>query len=402
MSLEISDDKNFSLSPESNEQPAGIYVHIPFCRTKCPYCSFISYPGFDAAFQDSYFEALSKQAQEMAAHPWTLKRKFHSFFIGGGTPSSVDPERLSDFIAFCLNSFNFSENESRKAEVTVEVNPNTVTPDLLEKLGAAGVNRLSIGTQSFSETMLKNIGRTHTVLDNYRAFDLAREAGFSNINLDLMYGLPDQDETIWQDTLQQALALAPEHFSIYELTIEPGTPFAEFDGNGKLKLPSEKTILAMFDLAREFLSAHSFRHYEISNYGRPGYECIHNVNYWENGNYIGLGAGAVSCFSGARIKNEERAERFIELLNNNQPPYSEAEFLPLEARFRETIIMGLRLTEGISIARLREQFGLTPQKYYGDLLDNLRDKGLLVEAANRLRLTRRGLVLANRVMEYLV
>jgi oxygen-independent coproporphyrinogen-3 oxidase len=261
---------------------------------------------------------------------------------------------------------------------------------------------LSIGTQSFSETMLKKIGRTHTILDNYRAFDLAREAGFANINLDLMYGLPDQDETIWQDTLQQALQLAPEHFSIYELTIESGTPFAEFVGNGKLKLPSEKTILAMFDLAREVLAADSFRHYEISNYGRPGYECIHNVNYWENGNYIGLGAGAVSCYSGARIKNEERPERFIELLNNNQPPYSEAEFLPLEARFRETIIMGLRLTEGVSIARLMERFGLTPQRYYGDLLNNLRGEGLLVEAANRLRLTRRGLVLANKIMEYLV
>jgi oxygen-independent coproporphyrinogen-3 oxidase len=402
MSFEVSDNKNFSLTPETNEQPAGIYVHIPFCRTKCPYCSFVSYSGFDAAFQDSYFESLSKQAQEMAVHPWALKRTFHSLFIGGGTPSSVDPERLSNFIAFCLNSFHFSEKGSRKAEVTVEVNPNTVTPDLLEKLRAAGVNRLSIGTQSFSETMLKKIGRTHTIQDNYRAFERAREAGFANINLDLMYGLPDQDETIWQDTLQQALKLAPEHFSIYELTIEPGTPFAEFVGNGKLKLPSEETILAMFDLAREVLSADSFRHYEISNYGRPGYECIHNVNYWENGNYIGLGAGAVSCYSGVRIKNEEWPERFIELLNNNQPPYSEAEFLPLEARFRETIIMGLRLTEGVSIARLMERFGWTPQRYYGDLLNNLRSEGLLVEATNRLRLTQRGLVLANKVMEYLV
>jgi putative oxygen-independent coproporphyrinogen III oxidase len=399
MSLEISDNKNFSLTPETNEQPAGIYVHIPFCRTKCPYCSFISYPGSDSAHQASYLKALSKQVLEMAAHPWAGKRTFHSLFIGGGTPSSVDPVKLTNCIAFCLNNFNYSENGTRKAEVTVEVNPNTVTPDLLEKLRAAGVNRLSIGTQSFSETMLNNIGRTHTVKDNFRAFERARAAGFANINLDLMYGLPGQDETIWKDTLQQALALAPEHFSIYELTIEPGTPFAERPGNGKLELPSEKTGLAMFGQARELLSINGYRHYEISNYGRPGFACRHNVNYWENGNYIGLGAGAVSCFSGVRVRNEERTDRFIEQLNNKQPPYSEAEFLPLEARFRETVIMGLRLIEGVSVTRLQQRFGLTPQKYYGDLLDNLMNQGLIEEAGNRLRLTRRGLVLANRVME---
>ncbi|MBW2471889.1 MAG: coproporphyrinogen III oxidase family protein, partial [Deltaproteobacteria bacterium] len=169
-----------------------------------------------------------------------------------------------------------------------------------------------------------------------------------------------------------------------------------------LNLPHEKVTLTMFNKAREVLSAMGYKHYEISNYGRRGFECRHNINYWENGSYIGLGAGAVSCFSGVRVKNEERPERFIDLLNNDQAPYAEAEFLPLEARFRETIIMGLRMTAGVSLGRLRDCFGLTPQKHYGALLDKLKKDKLLEESDSRLRLTRKGLLLANGIMAQLV
>jgi oxygen-independent coproporphyrinogen-3 oxidase len=401
MPTEKPESEQDNLTPEVSELSAGIYVHIPFCQSKCPYCSFVSYPGLNSTLKTRYIEALSKQARQMAVHPWARKRQFHSLFVGGGTPSSVDPAQMADFITACLKNFDFID-AGEEPEVTVEVNPNTVNAEGLKRLRRAGANRLSIGIQAFSDTMLKNIGRTHTAHDNMQAFEWARAAGFTNINLDLMYGLPGQSETIWQDSLQQAAALSPEHLSVYELTVEPGTPFAELADRGALNLPHEKVTLAMFTGAREVLSAMGYKHYEISNYGRRGFECRHNINYWENGSYIGLGAGAVSCFSGVRVKNEERPERFIDLLNNDQAPYAEAEFLPLEARFRETIIMGLRMTAGVSLGRLRDCFGLTPQKHYGALLDKLKKDKLLEESDSRLRLTRKGLLLANGIMAQLV
>jgi len=402
MSLEKPDTNHDHLTPEASEKPAGIYVHIPFCETKCPYCSFVSYPGLKSSIKNRYLEAVTKQAGEMAAHPWVKKRKFRSLFVGGGTPSSVDPGRMTTFIAACLQGFDFMQRENKAPEVTVEVNPNTVNPELLKRLRETGVNRLSIGMQSFSDTMLKNIGRTHTVQDNVQAFEWARGAGFANINLDLMFGLPGQNGAVWEKSLHQAAALHPEHLSVYELTVEQGTPFAEIASKGRLKLPPEKVILVMFAQAREILAANGYNHYEISNYGRRGFECSHNVNYWENGSYVGLGAGAVSCFSGLRIKNEESPDRFMQLLNNNQAPYVEAEFLPLEARFRETVIMGLRMTAGVSIKSLKDRFGLTPQQYYGEIIGKLMSDKLLEEADSRLKLTRKGLLLANRVMEQLV
>jgi len=386
---------------ESAGTPAGVYVHIPFCQSKCPYCAFVSFPGRDSQFKANYIQALTKQALELADHDWSKTRKFHSLFIGGGTPSVVDPEKMATFIGVCLQAFDFT-GANNALEVSLEVNPNTINPEMLKHFRQAGVNRLSIGMQAFSDTMLENIGRKHSVKDGIKAFEFARAAGFTNINLDLMFGLPGQDMPIWKNSLQQALALAPEHISVYELTVEPETPFAELAGKGKLNLPPEDVALTMFEYAQEALAAYGYSQYEISNYARTGFECSHNINYWENGSYVGLGAGAVSCFSGVRIKSEEKPERFIHRINSNLPPYTEAEFLPLAARFRETVIMGLRMTAGVSITRLEKQFGLTPQQYYGNIINRLKSEDLLEEVKCRLRLTRKGLLLANRVMEELV
>jgi len=402
MPLERPDTGQDHLVPETAEQPVGIYIHIPFCETKCPYCSFISYPAQDPEFINSYIEALERQVWEMAVQPWVRKRKFHSLFVGGGTPSSIDPVKLSGLIAECLDAFDFIQISETLPEVTVEVNPNTVNDNLLTGLRGAGVNRISIGMQALADRMLKNIGRLHSVEDNLQAFERTRNAGFSNINLDLMYGLPYQDENIWEDSLRQAAGLSPEHFSVYELTIEPGTPFFELAKKKSLNLPAEEKVVAMFMKAREILAAEGYQHYEISNYGRSGFACRHNITYWENGNYLGLGAGAVSCFSGLRIKNEEDPRQFIKLLNRKQMPYAEAEFLSLEAGFRETVIMGLRLTNGVSVRHLESRFGLTPHKYYGKILEELMRRELITETEGRLKLTRKGMLLANRVMEQLV
>lgn len=389
-------------TPETAEGPAGIYVHIPFCRTKCPYCSFVSYAGTDKSLQDSYIQALGREVRKMAAHPWPQARKFRSLFIGGGNPPTLDNAKLADFIGACLAAFDFSALPGKKPEVTLEANPNSVNPEMLQRFLDSGVNRLSLGMQAFSDKLLGKLGRQHTVADAIRAYEIARAAGFDNINLDLMYGLPGQDLASWEKSLQQAIALLPKHFSVYELTIEEGTPFAEQAAKGTLKLPRENETLAMFEQARKILGAAGYQHYEISNYGKQGFVCSHNLNYWENGSYVGLGAGAVSCFSGVRIKSETNPERYIALLANDIMPYSEAEFLPRQARFRETVIMGLRLTDGVSIARLKSRFGMTPSQHYGETLTTLESQKLLEETAGRLRLTQKGLVLANRVMAQLV
>jgi oxygen-independent coproporphyrinogen-3 oxidase len=388
--------------PETAEGPAGIYVHIPFCLSKCPYCSFVSFQDVEAGVKKAYMAALGKQVREMAAHPWARARRFHSLYIGGGTPPAVDIAELAALIENCLGTFHFTAPNGEKPEVTLEANPNTVNPDMLKRLRQAGINRLSLGIQSFSDAMLLAIGRNHSAREGEWAAARAREAGFANISLDLMFGLPGQDIATWQDSLNRAAALEPEHLSVYELTVEQGTPFAELQSQGKLALPDEDIVLSMFERARVFLSAQGYEQYEISNYARKGFRSSHNINYWENGSYIGLGSGAVSCFSGVRIKNEEDPLRFIEVVGKGLPPFREAEILPLSARFRETVIMGLRMTSGVSISRLQERFGTTPQIYYGEVLLSLIRDGLLEEVHKRLRLTKRGLLLANRVMTCLV
>ncbi len=396
------DQKVQHLGPETCEGPPGIYVHVPFCQSKCPYCSFVSYQDAGPDAKQSYMDALGMQARDMAAHPWTMARKFRSLYIGGGTPSAIDVLSMAHFIDICLAGFDFDSIYGREPEVTLEANPNTVSREMLEILRRAGVNRLSIGTQSFSDAMLKAIGRKHSARDCVRAVKDARDAGFENISLDLMYGLPGQDLENWQESLEQAVGLDPEHLSVYELTIEKQTPFADLARQGKLNLPDENTTLAMFELARDFLSAEGYGQYEISSYAREGLESVHNLNYWENGSYVGLGSGAVSCFSGLRLHSEEKPERFISMIHKNRKPFREGEFLSLKARFRESVIMGLRMTAGVSIPMLEKQYALSPQEYYGEALKVLIKQEFMEKTKSRLRLTKKGMLVANQVMSQLV
>jgi len=389
-------------SPDTFEGPAGIYVHIPFCRTKCPYCSFASWEGADDDLKRKYVQALNLQLQDMARHPWCRARKFHSIYIGGGTPSTVDTELMADFLGACRSSFDFSASSGTPLEVTMEINPKTVDRPMLERFKQAGVNRLSIGVQSFSDTMLKSIGRKHSMRECIKAVTDARDAGLENISLDLMYGLPGQDLEVWRNSLKAAVDLAPEHLSVYELTIEENTAFYNRLQQGRLVLPDEDTVLAMFEQARDFFDAAGYKHYEISNYCRKGFQCVHNVNYWENGSYLGLGSGAVSCFSGMRVQNVKEPQQFIDMVERKQKPFMEAEFLSIEARFRETVIMGMRMRSGVSISLLENRFGMEPGKYYGDTLKALFEQDLVEIRRNRLRLTASGVLLANQVMALLV
>ena len=384
------------VTPGSGEKPPGLYLHIPFCKSRCAYCSFNSYACQSPPA--AYLAALASQIRHWAGQQWCRERTFTTLFVGGGTPTIYSGSELADLVRLCLKSFNFAED----AEITVEANPNTVSEQALSVLRRAGVNRLSLGVQAFSDRLLAGLGRSHTTTEADVAIGAARRAGFTNINLDLMYGLPGQSAADWRDSLAQALAHAPEHLACYELTIEEGTPFARQVDKGELVLPDEEEALAMAEFTHDFLAQAGLQRYEISNYATSGRECRHNLNYWRNGAYLGLGAGAVSCLSGFRFSQVKEPEVFAGLVQKGGLPLAEGECLPLAARFRESVVMGLRMIGGVSFARLQLQFGLTPPGYYGKILEDLQQQGLVAVTKDSLRLTKAGLPVANQVLARLV
>ncbi len=383
---------------KDRQETPGLYVHVPFCLRKCPYCSFYSLAG-RRRLHGRYVRALSAQMRwfEDYFRPGTPDAR--SIFFGGGTPTVLSATVLAGLLAACRGSFLSS---GREVETSIEVNPATVAGEDLVRLRRAGFNRLSIGVQSFNDDELRRLGRLHTAAAARQTVRLARRAGFTNLSLDLMYGLPGQCLAGWRETLQQALDLEPEHLSTYELTVEEGTPFAGQALRGDLDLPGEEEVLAMMETTLTQLAAAGFRRYEISSYARPGRECYHNINYWQNGSYIGLGAGAVSCLAGRRLSGVADVEDYCRRLESGRPVWSDVEQLDREARFRETVVMGLRMTAGVSVTRLRRRFDIDLPAYYGPTLAALLDQGLIVQDPDRLRLSARGLVLANRVMAELV
>jgi len=381
----------------ADEAAAGIYIHLPFCRTKCPYCAFSS-QLFEEQPAADYLAAVRQEVALLAAHPWVQNRAFATLYLGGGTPTIYGGPELAALIALCRRSFRLPAD----AEITVEANPNTISIDKLRQLRTAGCRRLSIGVQSFADSVLQRIGRSHSAAEAESAVTVARKAGFTDINLDLIYGLPGQTLPIWQETLARALACAPQHLSLYELTVEKGTPFAHSAGQGFLTLPDDETIAAMAALALAQLSAQGLARYEIANFARPGHECRHNRNYWRNGSYLGLGAGAVSCLSGVRLRNVREPKTYIRLLAAGRLPYAEAEILMRAPRFRESVVIGLRQTAGVSLTELEQRFGLDARRYYGPVLKNLQRDGLVEIVDHRLRLTSTGLPVANQALAELV
>ncbi|MBU4261620.1 MAG: radical SAM family heme chaperone HemW [Proteobacteria bacterium] len=383
-------------SPAEHHQ-AGIYLHIPFCKTKCLYCSFNSHAGRDVEIA-GYLEALNSHIRRMADHPWCRSHSFFSLYIGGGTPTICDASLLNQLITNCLAAFSFCP----EPEITVESNPNTVSSAKLQALRAAGVNRLSIGVQSFSPARLKCLGRSHTAEDAVLALAMARDAGFNNINLDLMYALPGQTADEWQQTLEQAISLAPEHFSLYELMVEEKTPLAALVADGQYQLPTEDEVADMEAVTIGLLASRGYKRYEISNYARLGFTCRHNINYWQNRSWLGLGAGAVGSLSGTKVTNVADPLIYTLRVNSNHDPISEMECLCRQTLFRETMIMGLRMLAGVSIKELEDRFALNPMDYYGATLQTLLAQGLVVLDNGFLRLSCLALPIANRVLAELV
>ncbi|MDP3695883.1 MAG: radical SAM family heme chaperone HemW, partial [Desulfocapsaceae bacterium] len=305
---------------------------------------------------------------------------------------------LAAIVTACKKLFGFTH----QAEISIEANPKTIDPAKLTLLRRSGINRLSIGVQSLQDTELRLLGRPHSAEDAITAVRLARAAGFDNISLDLMYGIPGQDHKSWQQSLEQALSLAPDHLSLYELTVEQGTPYYQQLDKGLLDLPDEEEIAAMDQITTTFCRKAGLPQYEISNYARPGYECRHNINYWQNGPYLALGAGAVACWGGRRRQKTRDPRLFCEQIESGQSVVQEEECLEPAASFRETVIMGLRMNRGVSKERLQRRYGMELNDCYGDTLRRLVYQGLLEMTATHLRLTARGRIFANQVMAELV
>ncbi|MBE3578160.1 MAG: radical SAM family heme chaperone HemW [Limnochordales bacterium] len=386
---------------------AGIYVHIPFCRRKCFYCDFPVLAARREATVSRYVDALIREIElwgEQMQAGWLASGRsgeagqFVSLYLGGGTPTYLNSSQLLRLLAVLRQHFPLTPD----AEITLEANPDreSLTEEKLAALRAAGVNRLSLGAQVFDDGYLRAIGRDHNVRDIESAFILARRAGFTNINLDLIFALPGQSIEEWQLTLERALALQPEHLSCYSLIFEEGTLFERWRAQGRVDPVPEETELKMYELACNLVSAAGLRQYEISNFARPGRESRHNLLYWRYQNWLGLGAGAHSHWGDRRWANLWPPGRYEDRLQEAILPIDTGTELSLsiEEMMEEMVIMGLRLIEGVSGQEFARRFGRSLDEVYGDTITRLVGAGFLARTPEgRIRLTRRGLPVGNAI-----
>jgi len=372
---------------------AGLYVHIPFCLKKCHYCDFVSYP-YDEEEARAYCDALIQEIGLYGAE----RKEVASIFIGGGTPTCLPAGNL----AAVLEEINRFFNLSRGIEITVEANPGTVDLAGLRALRAAGANRLSLGIQASRDRLLNVLGRVHTSAEAVEAVHVARTAGFDNLNIDLIFGIPGQTMIDWQQTLRQIVDFEPEHVAAYNLQIEDGTPLKRAVAQGKVTPCPEELELAMYREAVEFFAANGFIHYEISNFARPGRESIHNLGYWLNRPYLGVGAGAHSYLGGCRFANVTDITSYVEKIERGNLPVASREVILPETEMAETVFLGLRLIQGLDLHAFYQRFGRPVKEIYRNEIDRLIKLGLLEDKEDFLRLTPAGLPLANEVFKAFV
>ena len=400
-----------------------LYLHIPFCERKCAYCDFLSAPA-DLPVRISYIKKLQEEIAYYGAQYGEYQ--VSSIFFGGGTPTILEGYQLAVILETVKEHFNITTD----AEITVECNPGTLTAGKAEKLVQAGFNRLSMGLQSAYDRELQLLGRIHNFAQFLESYDLARKAGFRNINVDLMSALPGQTLKSWQDTLQKVTALRPEHISAYSLIIEEGTPFYERfaederireEGGHPRLLPEEDVERQMYELTETFLHTKGYERYEISNYAKPGYECRHNCGYWTRKDYLGLGLGASSLVEHQRFQNtselktyleqeyspqcEGQHERIAETIQLQEETgltqtghHIHIETLDKKSEMEEFMFLGLRLMAGISRQQFEDTFRVTLESVYGEVLRKLKGEQLIEEVAGYVRLTEHGIDVSNYVL----
>jgi oxygen-independent coproporphyrinogen-3 oxidase len=372
---------------------SALYVHVPFCVRKCRYCDFVSYP-YNEYNARLYVTGLRWEMELRVGDNYEKRWPLSTVFIGGGTPTCLSTELLLEIINLIKEHYNLSSN----VEITIEANPGTIDAGKLSSLRLAGVNRLSLGAQACTETTLRTLGRIHTHEQTVSAVRQAREAGFDNINLDLIFEVPGQTLTEWECCLEQVIDLAPEHVSAYGLQLEDGTLLKEQVDNGLLKPCAEEDSLNMYQTAVNMLQAAGLEQYEISNFARFDKQCRHNLVYWHNEAYLGLGPAAHSRLGRARMSNEANLTDYTAKLSAGMLPIAWSEDITPENDIFETIFLGLRMTEGLDLERFRQRFGRSLNEVYPGLVESLVSKGQLELLGNHLRLTPTGLLLSNAVM----
>jgi oxygen-independent coproporphyrinogen-3 oxidase len=372
----------------------SLYIHIPFCVRKCSYCDFTSYAATGISIPE-YVELL---LNELAANAEKFSRPAVStLYFGGGTPSLLSPGQVERLLAAVSNSYSVAAD----AEVTLEANPGTISRESLDGYLAAGINRLSLGIQSFDDAQLQLLGRIHTAADARQAYAMARQAGFRNISIDLMHSLPQQSVAAWQAALTEAVSMNPEHISAYGLTVESGTPFAARAAQGSLQLPAEDLAVELFEITAAELRQAGYEHYEVSNFARPGFRSRHNQVYWQRGSYLGFGAGAHSFlrepFFGVRWENPACLDAYAERVKT-AACMEMPEPLTREEAMAEFFFLGLRQRAGIDLQQFRQEFGVTADDAFPGTITRFIGAGLLSLSGENLQLTARGLLLANMVL----
>ena len=377
----------------------GIYIHIPFCKQKCYYCDFVSYSNKCSEVKE-YIESLKKEIEEFDFSNY----KVTSIYIGGGTPSYIDSIYIVEILSELKEKLKCNLIEFKDIEITIEVNPGTVDSKKLNDYKKLGINRLSIGLQSTKNDILKKIGRIHTYQEFLEIYKLARETGFKNINIDLMIGIPGQKIGDLKNTLQDIIKLEPEHISVYSLIIEENTPIEKMLENGEIKLPDEDLERNMYWYVKNTLELNGYNHYEISNFAKLGKESRHNLNCWNQEEYIGFGVAAHSYLNGIRFSNTINVEEYIQHIENNRKEENIQieESQSLEDKKNEFMMLGFRKIQGVDIARFKEKFIDNPIFLYRENLNKLVEEGLIEVDLNHIKLTNKGIDLANLVFEEFV
>ncbi|EOU1755563.1 oxygen-independent coproporphyrinogen III oxidase [Clostridium perfringens] len=368
----------------------SLYIHIPFCAQKCLYCDFPSFARKDH-LRKAYIEALNKEIISLREKLNNLE--INTIFIGGGTPSGLEAHELE-----CLLKEVAKLNMAKDVEYSMECNPGNLTEEKLEVMKKYGVNRISMGLQAKQDNLLKGLGRIHNYKTFKENFLLAKKVGFNNINVDLMFGLPNQRLNEWEETLREIISLDPAHISAYSLIIEEGTAFYNLYENDKLKLPTEEEERKMYHLAKKILEENGFNQYEISNYAKEGKECRHNLAYWNMDNWIGVGSAAASYINGKRIKNISSVEEYINSINEKGEAVEEIINNSKNDNMEEFMFMGLRKINGIDENEFKKRFSMNINDVYGEILNKYIGEGLLIRESGRIFLSEKGIEISNIIM----
>ena len=370
-----------------------IYIHIPFCKHKCSYCAFVSRPGTSGEIEN-YVRILMTEIR-IASHEIPSSSLVDSIYFGGGTPSLLEPSQVREILRTLSNFCDIAAD----AEITLETNPGTADIHKFKKFRAAGINRLSIGVQSFNDAMLSALGRVHTAQQAISCVETARKSGFDNIALDLIHSLPGQTMDMWRKDISRCLALSPSHISVYGLTIEEGTPFAAL--YAKNDISDDELSADMFEASHSLLASAGYEHYEIANYALPGFQSRHNCGYWKRDGYLGFGCAAHSFLRddlyGARFSNNADLAKYSSSVTGVLLPRNDITRLSRDAAMEEFMFLGLRMADGVTFSSFKREFGASLEDEYGDIISDLAEQQLLTADKNGAHLTTRGMLLSNQV-----